>query len=74
MMETDHTVSDGKTTQMVLNNLSFFQGKIQRDTHYKEVPRDEHGRFTQPAITTRVDLAPILFPTAVNPPPQWGEC
>ncbi len=70
--ETAHTVSDGKTIlhkkyiadviQLVLNNINRFsslQGKVQVDTKYQEVPRDQQGRFTQPANATRGDMAPV---------------
>ncbi len=46
----------------MLNNINRFphlQGQIQFDTRYKEVPRDQKGRFTQPENATRVDMAPV---------------
>ncbi len=70
--ETEHTVSDRKSTfhkkyiadvtQIVLNNVKQFphlQGKLQFDTKFKKVPRDQQGRFTQTANAIRIDDAPI---------------
>ncbi len=59
---TFHKKDIADATQIVLNNSKRFphlQGKIQFDTKFKKVPRDQHGRLTQTANATRIDQAPV---------------